>query len=181
MAYEVPPLPYDYAALEPHIDEATMKLHHDKHHAAYVAGANTALEKLAEAREAGAFDTVNLLEKNLAFNLGGVLRREAVQGGKAVGTCVFNKVGDKCTVNFIQEGEGEGKVEKAELKGAEAAVRYKNAKAGCTAGKVLKENEKCSDEIELLKVAAKTENEWCVTWDLGALTEVPFCVGLKQP
>ncbi len=36
MAYEVPPLPYDYAALEPHIDEATMKVHHDKHHQAYV-------------------------------------------------------------------------------------------------------------------------------------------------
>ena len=44
MAYEVPPLPYDYAALEPHIDEATMKLHHDKHHQAYVDKANGALE-----------------------------------------------------------------------------------------------------------------------------------------
>ena len=44
MAYEVPPLPYDYNALEPHIDEATMKLHHDKHHQAYVDKANAALE-----------------------------------------------------------------------------------------------------------------------------------------
>jgi len=44
MAYEVPPLPYDYDALEPHIDEATMKLHHDKHHQAYVDKANGALE-----------------------------------------------------------------------------------------------------------------------------------------
>ena len=44
MAYEVPPLPYDYAALEPHIDEATMKVHHDKHHQAYVDKANAALE-----------------------------------------------------------------------------------------------------------------------------------------
>lgn len=43
MAYEVPPLPYDYAALEPHIDEATMRLHHDKHHQAYVDKANDAL------------------------------------------------------------------------------------------------------------------------------------------
>jgi superoxide dismutase, Fe-Mn family len=43
MAYEVPPLPYDYAALEPHIDEATMKVHHDKHHQAYVDKANDAL------------------------------------------------------------------------------------------------------------------------------------------
>jgi superoxide dismutase, Fe-Mn family len=44
VAYEVPPLPYDYDALEPHIDEATMKLHHDKHHQAYVDKANGALE-----------------------------------------------------------------------------------------------------------------------------------------
>jgi Fe-Mn family superoxide dismutase len=43
MAFEVPPLPYDYAALEPTIDEATMRLHHDKHHQAYVDNANAAL------------------------------------------------------------------------------------------------------------------------------------------
>jgi len=44
MPYEVPPLPYDYDALEPHIDEQTMRLHHDKHHQAYVDNANKALE-----------------------------------------------------------------------------------------------------------------------------------------
>src|SRR5919201_2794075 len=44
MAYSVPDLPYDYAALEPHIDEATMRVHHDKHHQAYVDKANGALE-----------------------------------------------------------------------------------------------------------------------------------------
>jgi len=44
MAFEVPDLPYDYAALEPHIDEATMRVHHDKHHQAYVDKANAALE-----------------------------------------------------------------------------------------------------------------------------------------
>ena len=43
MPYEVPPLPYDYNALEPHIDEQTMRLHHDKHHQAYVDNANKAL------------------------------------------------------------------------------------------------------------------------------------------
>src|SRR5690554_4550599 len=69
--YTLPDLPYDYAALEPHISGRIMELHHDKHHAAYVTGANTALEKLAEAREAGDFAAVNLHEKNLAFNLGG--------------------------------------------------------------------------------------------------------------
>ncbi len=44
MAFEVPPLPYDYDALEPHIDEQTMRVHHDKHHQAYVDNANAALD-----------------------------------------------------------------------------------------------------------------------------------------
>ena len=44
MPYEVPPLPYDYAALEPHVDEATMRVHHDKHHQAYVDKVSAALE-----------------------------------------------------------------------------------------------------------------------------------------
>jgi superoxide dismutase, Fe-Mn family len=44
MAYEVPDLPYDYGALEPHIDEQTMRVHHDKHHQAYVDKANAALD-----------------------------------------------------------------------------------------------------------------------------------------
>ena len=44
MAFEVPPLPYEYGALEPHIDEQTMRIHHDKHHQAYVDNANKALE-----------------------------------------------------------------------------------------------------------------------------------------
>jgi len=44
MAYEVPDLPYDYGALEPHVDEQTMRIHHDKHHQAYVDNANKALE-----------------------------------------------------------------------------------------------------------------------------------------
>jgi Fe-Mn family superoxide dismutase len=69
--YTLPDLPYDYGALEPYISGQIMELHHDKHHAAYVKGANTALEQMAEARDKESFGTVNLLEKNLAFNLGG--------------------------------------------------------------------------------------------------------------
>jgi len=69
--YTLPDLPYDYAALEPHISAKIMELHHDKHHAAYVTGANTALQKLAEARDSGDLGNVNKLEKDLAFNLGG--------------------------------------------------------------------------------------------------------------
>ena len=48
MAFELPPLPYDYSALEPHIDAKTMQLHHDMHHGAYVKNANAALEKHPE-------------------------------------------------------------------------------------------------------------------------------------
>jgi len=69
--YTLPDLSYDYAALEPHISGRIMELHHDKHHAAYVAGANAALDALAEARGSGDLAAVNLHEKNLAFNLGG--------------------------------------------------------------------------------------------------------------
>ena len=71
LTYTLPDLPYDYAALEPHISARIMELHHDKHHATYVSGANTALEKLAEARTSGDLTYINQLEKNLAFNLGG--------------------------------------------------------------------------------------------------------------
>ncbi|GAA3330141.1 superoxide dismutase [Curtobacterium sp. C1] len=69
--YTLPDLPYDYAALEPHISGKIMQLHHDKHHQAYVTGANTALQQLGEARESGNFGAINKLEKDLAFHLGG--------------------------------------------------------------------------------------------------------------
>ncbi|WP_341578107.1 superoxide dismutase [Microbacterium schleiferi] len=71
--YTLPELPYDYAALEPHISATIMELHHGKHHQAYVTGANAALDQLEEARAAGSFANVNKLEKDLAFNLGGHL------------------------------------------------------------------------------------------------------------
>jgi Fe-Mn family superoxide dismutase len=69
--YTLPELPYDYAALEPHISAKIMELHHSKHHKAYVDGANNALAQMAEARETGQFQNINRLEKDLAFHLGG--------------------------------------------------------------------------------------------------------------
>src|ERR1700746_2647415 len=69
--YTLPNLPYDYAALEPHYSARLLELHHDKHHAGYVAGANTTLEKLAEARDREDFAAINQLQKNLAFHLSG--------------------------------------------------------------------------------------------------------------
>ncbi|MGI8661820.1 MAG: superoxide dismutase [Acidimicrobiales bacterium] len=69
--YTLPDLAYDYAALEPHISAEIMELHHDKHHKAYVDGANTALEQLATSREADDFDTLTKLQKDLAFHVSG--------------------------------------------------------------------------------------------------------------
>jgi Fe-Mn family superoxide dismutase len=69
--YELPELPYDYAALEPHYSAEVLELHHDKHHKAYVDGANTTLEKLDKARSDDAFGAINQLQKNLAFHLSG--------------------------------------------------------------------------------------------------------------
>ena len=71
MTYTLPDLPYDYGALAPHIAPEIMELHHSKHHAAYVAGANAALEQLAAARDKGEFGAIPKLEKDLAFHLGG--------------------------------------------------------------------------------------------------------------
>jgi len=58
MPHSVPPLPYDYNALEPHIDEQTMRIHHDKHHAAYVNNLNAALEKHPELQNKSADELV---------------------------------------------------------------------------------------------------------------------------
>ena len=69
--YRLPELPYDYSALEPHYSAKLLELHHSKHHAAYVDGANTVLEKLETAREKKDFSAINQLQKNLAFHLSG--------------------------------------------------------------------------------------------------------------
>ncbi len=71
--YTLMPLPYEYDALEPVIDERTLRLHHDKHHAGYVSGANDTLRKLAVARRDNDFAYIRALERDLAFNASGVL------------------------------------------------------------------------------------------------------------
>ena len=69
--YVLPDLAYDYSALEPHLSGRILELHHDKHHKAYVDGANAVFDKLAEARASGDYGSINQLEKNLAFHLSG--------------------------------------------------------------------------------------------------------------
>ena len=66
--YELPPLPYAYDALEPHIDAQTMQLHHDIHHAGYVKGFNSALAKLEEVRSSGDASLVKHWSRELAFH-----------------------------------------------------------------------------------------------------------------
>jgi Fe-Mn family superoxide dismutase len=72
-AYRLPPLPYDYADLEPHIDAATMKLHHDIHHKGYVDGANAAIADLARIRQTGGDEVkkVRAATDALSFNAAG--------------------------------------------------------------------------------------------------------------
>ncbi|MEM4348712.1 MAG: superoxide dismutase [Candidatus Anstonellaceae archaeon] len=66
--YKLPDLPYAYNALEPYIDETTMRLHHTKHHQAYVNGLNAALKKLKEAHEKGDFSSIQFLMRQIAFH-----------------------------------------------------------------------------------------------------------------
>jgi Fe-Mn family superoxide dismutase len=70
-AYTLPDLPYKTSDLEPRITADALELHHGKHHAAYVDGANKALDDMARARESGDYSALNQLQKNLAFHLSG--------------------------------------------------------------------------------------------------------------
>src|SRR5262245_13133752 len=69
--YQLPELPYDFGALEPHLSGKILELHHGKHHAGYVKNANQALERLDEARAREDFTRVAALERALAFHLSG--------------------------------------------------------------------------------------------------------------
>ena len=73
MAHQLPPLTYEYNALEPYIDEQTMHLHHDLHHKAYVDGLNNAEAKLADARKNGDFALVKHWSREAAFHGSGHL------------------------------------------------------------------------------------------------------------
>ncbi|TGE35556.1 superoxide dismutase [Desulfosporosinus fructosivorans] len=73
MPFQLPELPYAYDALEPYCDEATVRLHHDVHHRAYVDGLNKTEEKLAENRDKGDFTIIKHWEHELAFHGSGHL------------------------------------------------------------------------------------------------------------
>ncbi|MBZ5533259.1 MAG: superoxide dismutase [Acidobacteriia bacterium] len=92
MAYEVPPLPYAYNALEPHIDEQTMYLHHDKHHAAYVAKLNGAVEKYPDLAKKSAEELIRNLSA-LPEDVRGVVRNNG--GGHVNHTMFWQIMGPK--------------------------------------------------------------------------------------
>jgi Fe-Mn family superoxide dismutase len=88
MAHELPPLPYDYTALEPTIDEKTMHLHHDMHHAAYVKNLNAALEKYPDLQSKSAEDLIRDLSA-VPEDIRGAVRNN---GGGHVNHSMFWKI-----------------------------------------------------------------------------------------
>jgi Fe-Mn family superoxide dismutase len=72
-SFTLPKLPYDYDALAPYISEEQLKLHHDKHHQAYVTGANNIFDKLDKARKENADIDMKATLKELSFHIGGHL------------------------------------------------------------------------------------------------------------
>ena len=102
--YELPQLPYGYNALEPHISEEIMKLHHDKHHAGYVNGANAALEKLEKARNGEMQVDIKAVLRDYSFNFGGHVLHSTfwpniAPAGKGGGT-PGGKIADKINESF---------------------------------------------------------------------------------
>ena len=69
--YALPPLPYDYDALEPHISARIVEVHHNRHHRAYVDGANATLDAIAATRDNGDHGSISCLDQTLAFHLSG--------------------------------------------------------------------------------------------------------------
>ena len=102
--YELPPLPYAYKALEPHISEKIMTLHHDKHHQAYVNGANAALHKIDKARKGEVSIDTRAVLRDYSFNIDGhilhtIFWPNMAPAGKGGGT-PGGKLADKLQKDF---------------------------------------------------------------------------------
>ena len=93
MAFELPPLPYDYNALEPHIDAKTMTIHHDKHHAGYVAKANAALESSPDLAAKSVEDLLRGLD-SLPDSVRGAIRNNG--GGHSNHSIFWTIMGPGC-------------------------------------------------------------------------------------
>ncbi len=103
--YQLPSLPYGYRDLAPYISEEQLRIHHDKHHLAYVNGANAALEKLDKARKDGADLDFKCLAKEMSFHLGGnelhsTFWMNMAPAGKGGGGKPGNLLGDAINKEF---------------------------------------------------------------------------------
>jgi superoxide dismutase, Fe-Mn family len=103
--YTLPPLPYAYNALEPRISQQIMTLHHDKHHNAYVTGANAALDKLEKARAGTLQIDIKGTLRDLSFNVGGhklhsIFWTNMAAAGKGGGGAPTGKLADKINADF---------------------------------------------------------------------------------
>jgi Fe-Mn family superoxide dismutase len=119
--YTLPKLPYDYDALEPVIDEQTVRLHHDKHHQGYVNGLNSTLKKLEEARKKGDYSDVKSLKRDLAFHGSGAVLHNLYWEG----LCPSSESGEPRSGPFLDQVKGDfGSLEamKAEMSAAAKAV-----------------------------------------------------------
>ena len=104
-SFTLPKLPYDYDALAPYISEQQLKLHHDKHHQAYVNGANAGFEKLDKARKENAEIDVKAVLKELAFNIGGhllhsIFWENLAPAGKGGGGKLGGAIADMISMEF---------------------------------------------------------------------------------
>lgn len=104
-AYTLPDLPYDYAALEPHYSAEVLELHHDKHHRAYVKGANDTLAKLEAARAKDDFDAIVGLQKSMAFKSQLAAATTTVQGS-GWGGLAWEPTGQRLIVEQIYDHQG---------------------------------------------------------------------------
>lgn len=100
LAYEHDPLPYDYDALEPQLSADILRVHHGRHHAGYVSGLNSTLDKLGQARAEGDYSDIRALSRDLSFNCAGhllhVLYWESmVPGGSAVPDGAFKESAER--------------------------------------------------------------------------------------
>ena len=104
-SFTLPKLPYDYNALAPYISEQQLKLHHDKHHQAYVNGANTIFEKIDKARTENADVDMKAMLKELSFHVGGHILHSAfwenmAPAGKGGGGQPGGAVADMINMSF---------------------------------------------------------------------------------
>src|SRR5271157_376593 len=102
--YELPKLPYDYGALEPYISAQIMQLHHDKHHLAYVNGANAALDKLERARKGELQIDTKAVLRDYSFNFNGHMLHstfwQCMAPADKAGKAPSGKLGDKINADF---------------------------------------------------------------------------------